>query len=135
MATPKASTDASDGPGLNDVIKKLAVGFSFDGVPEVVYSRVAHELAKVHLMNLHMLFDGEVLTLTDGRLANDGYLPFRFSAEQRSRAAAACRDLFEILMERELEPTPMTSARGDRQFQAFLRRSTTKPQRRRRGAR
>lgn len=129
-------------PTIDVLVEHLASGFGSEAFPdhemrERVYARVVHEIVKMHLVNLHMLFSGEVLSIENDRFVNTGYLPFRFTAEQRSRAAASCRDLFAILLEKDLEPTQINAARADDRFQAFLSKTTstgkTTGRRRRRG--
>ena len=84
----------------------------------LLYPQMFHQITKQTLWDLRLIFEG--LVDVEGKPSPELYLPYRLTSEQRERAHEAFCILWEIIQTKQLEPTPIGAAKGDRRFQQFL---------------
>lgn len=126
-----ADTEGIIPPGSNGwtVLEQMAADGAVD---RSMYQELFHGVGKQMLYNVFLLFAGRAET-QDGRTL---HLPWRLSSAELDRAREHFAELWQILRAQQLERSPLTKARADRSFQAFLHEVARprKKRRRRRGA-
>ncbi len=140
MATNKDSSVCADllagyepRATIFDMVSQLAR--DAHGLDQRVYAHVFHEITKQTLWCIHELVTGQSFKVIDGgKPILDRYLPFRLSGKQRERVREACAIIFDAIMTKELEPTPIQGAKRDSSFQRFLQQ-TMAPRRQRESGR